>query len=144
MEARARSPTTACCCWWPWRIATLRIEVGYGLEGVLPDATARRIIDETITPLFRQRDIYGGVNAGLDRIIQVVDGEPLPPPDRQWRRPADRLVGLMPLLFFGVIVGGAVLRSPARAHRWARWPPVAQPAALVWLVSKICWARPSA
>ena len=72
----------------------VRIEVGYGLEGVLPDAIARRIIDETITPLFRQRDIFGGVSAGLSRIMQVIDGEPLPPPDRQWRRPADRISGL--------------------------------------------------
>src|SRR5690606_4593129 len=63
---------------------TLRIEVGYGLEGVLPDAIARRIIEETIKPLFRQRDIHGGINAGVERIMQVVDGEPLPPPDRQW------------------------------------------------------------
>lgn len=90
---------------------TLRIEVGDGLEGVLPDAIARRIIDETIKPLFRQQDIHGGVNAGLDRIMQVVDGEPLPPPDRRWRQPSDRIGGLLPLLFFGAIVGGGMLRA---------------------------------
>ncbi|MFO7325897.1 MAG: YgcG family protein [Pseudomonadota bacterium] len=90
---------------------TLRIEVGYGLEGVLPDAVARRIIDETIKPLFQQRDIFGGISAGLSRIMQVVDGEPLPPPDRQWRRPADRIGGLLPVLFFGVIVVGGILRA---------------------------------
>lgn len=89
----------------------LRIEVGYGLEGVLPDAIARRIIDETITPLLRQRDVFAGVSAGLSRIMQVVDGEPLPPPDPQWRRPADRIGGLLPLLFFGVLVGGGILRA---------------------------------
>jgi uncharacterized protein len=89
----------------------LRIEVGYGLEGALPDATARRIIDDTIKPLFRQGDIFGGVSAGLAQIMSVVDGEPLPPPDRQWRRPADRLSGLLPVLFFGVLIGGAVLRA---------------------------------
>ncbi len=43
----------------------LRIEVGRGLEGALPDITASRIIDETIKPLFRQGDIYGGASAGL-------------------------------------------------------------------------------
>lgn len=89
----------------------LRIEVGYGLEGVLPDAIARRIIDETITPLLRQRDVFAGVSAGLSRIMQVVDGEPLPPPDPQWRRPADRIGGLLPLLFFGVLMGGGILRA---------------------------------
>jgi uncharacterized protein len=90
---------------------TLRIEVGRGLEGVLPDAIARRIIDDTIKPLFRQGDIAGGVSAGLQQIMKVVDGEPLPPPDRKWRRPVDRLTGLAPVLFFGVLVGGAILRA---------------------------------
>ena len=56
----------------------LRIEVGRGLEGALPDATAKRIIDEFVVPAFKQRDFAGGVNAGVDRIIKVVDGEPLP------------------------------------------------------------------
>ena len=46
----------------------VRIEVGYGLEGVLPDATANRIIDEDIVPRFRSGDYYGGIDAGVDRI----------------------------------------------------------------------------
>src|SRR5688500_1386537 len=54
---------------------TLRIEVGYGLEGVLNDATASRIIREAIVPRFREGDFYGGINAGLDRIMRVIDGE---------------------------------------------------------------------
>lgn len=58
----------------------LRIEVGYGLEGALNDATAKRIISETITPRFKQGDFYGGIDAGLDVIIKVVGGEALPPP----------------------------------------------------------------
>jgi uncharacterized protein len=90
---------------------TLRIETGRGVEGVLPDAIARRIIDDTIKPLFRQGDIFGGVSAGLAQIMKVVDGEALPPPDRKWRRPVDRLSGLLPALFFGVLIGGAVLRA---------------------------------
>src|SRR5580698_774824 len=62
----------------------LRIEVGYGLEGALNDVAARRIIDEIITPKFRGGDFAGGISAGVDRIISVVDGEPLPaPPPRQ-------------------------------------------------------------
>jgi len=89
----------------------LRIEVGYGLEGVLPDAIASRIINDTIKPLFRQGDIYGGVTAGLQQIMQVVDGEPLPPPDRSWKRPADRLTGVVPVLIFGALIIGTFLRA---------------------------------
>jgi len=58
----------------------LRIEVGYGLEGALPDVTARRIIDEFIVPRFKDDDFAGGISAGVDRIIRIVDGEPLPAP----------------------------------------------------------------
>lgn len=58
----------------------LRIEVGRGLEGVVPDAVANRIIAEHITPRFKEGDIYGGINAGVDRMIRVIEGEPLPAP----------------------------------------------------------------
>jgi uncharacterized protein len=58
----------------------LRIEVGYGLEGALNDASAKRIIDETITPRFRSGDFAGGISNGVDRIIRVIDGEKLPAP----------------------------------------------------------------
>jgi uncharacterized protein len=57
----------------------MRIEVGYGLEGVLTDVTSHRIIDETVAPLFRQNRFAEGINAGVDRIIAVVgSGAPLP------------------------------------------------------------------
>ncbi|MBW7903325.1 MAG: YgcG family protein [Rhodocyclaceae bacterium] len=58
----------------------LRIEVGYGLEGALNDATAKRIVAETITPHFRDGRFYAGIDAGVGQILAVVDGEPLPPP----------------------------------------------------------------
>ncbi|MCP3394855.1 YgcG family protein [Bradyrhizobium sp. CCGB12] len=58
----------------------LRIEVGYGLEGALTDVTSRRIIDEIITPKFRTGDFAGGISDGVDRMIRVIDGEPLPVP----------------------------------------------------------------
>ena len=66
----------------------LRIEVGYGLEGVLNDATAKRIIAEDITPRFKQGDFYGGISAGVERMIKVIDGEPLPPPKARPQRAA--------------------------------------------------------
>jgi uncharacterized protein len=58
----------------------LRIEVGYGLEGVLNDATAKRIVSDVITPYFKSKDFYAGIDAGLSAIINVVEGEALPPP----------------------------------------------------------------
>ena len=58
----------------------LRFEVGRGLEGVLPDAMAKRIIDEHIVPRFKQGDFAGGIDAGVERAIKLIDGEPLPPP----------------------------------------------------------------
>jgi uncharacterized protein len=53
---------------------TLRIEVGYVLEGSLNDATSKRIISEIITPRFKQGDFSGGIKAGVDQIIRVIDG----------------------------------------------------------------------
>ena len=63
----------------------LRIEVQYGLEGVLTDALSSRIINDTIVPLFKQGDFYGGVTAGVDQMLKVIDGEPLPAPDQAWK-----------------------------------------------------------
>ena len=56
----------------------VRIEVGYGLEGQIPDAIARRIIDEVITPRFKRADFAGGLMAGVSRIEGLIlGGEPL-------------------------------------------------------------------
>lgn len=60
----------------------LRIEVGYGLEGAIPDALAKRIIDEEIVPRFKQGDFHGGIDAGTDRISKLIEGESMPPPRR--------------------------------------------------------------
>lgn len=90
----------------------MRFEVGYGLEGALPDATAKRIIDEIIAPLFREGDFSGGINAGVDRAIRVVDGEPLPEPDRQWHRGAGGgSNNALPVLIFLVFGISAFMRN---------------------------------
>lgn len=91
----------------------LRIEVGYGLEGVLNDATARRIIDEIITPKFRTGDFAGGITDGTDRILGVVDGEPLPAPKPRSDTSAsfDNLGELLPVLIIGALVVGGILRA---------------------------------
>jgi len=90
----------------------VRIEVGRGLEGVLTDALSNRILDETIKPEFRQGNFYGGIDAGLDRMMKVIQGEPLPPPEQRWQ-PGRRGRGgglLLPLVF-AVFAGSAVLRG---------------------------------
>jgi uncharacterized protein len=66
----------------------VRIEVGRGLEGDIPDLIAFRIIQEQILPRFRQGDIPGGVDAGVQSVINRIHGIDLPPPvpsgDEQW------------------------------------------------------------
>jgi uncharacterized protein len=96
---------------------TMRIEVGYGLEGALNDATAKRIIAETITPAFKQGDFYTGIKAGVDSMISVVNGEPLPAPQQQQSSQQgsggglDSLGSYVPVIFVLAIVVGGVLRS---------------------------------
>ena len=91
----------------------LRIEVGYGLEGALTDVTTKRIIDEIITPRFKVGDFTGGITAGVNQIIKVIDGEPLPAPD-EWKGNSNALDDIMeyaPFLLFGVLIFGSILRS---------------------------------
>ena len=92
---------------------TLRIEVGYGLEGVLPDAVAKRIIAETITPPFKRGNFYDGIAAGIEQMMAVIEGEPLPPP-RERSAASGNYQNYESLLFVGfmlVMVVGGVLRS---------------------------------
>jgi uncharacterized protein len=88
----------------------VRIEVGQGLEGALPDAIANRIVSETITPHFKVGDYDGGVEKGIDRIISVVNGEPLPQPDKKWER-HNGLGNMLPVLLVLVFVIKGVLQS---------------------------------
>jgi uncharacterized protein len=92
----------------------LRIEVGYGLEGSLTDVTTKRIIDEDITPKFKAGDFAGGISAGLDRMIKVIDGEPLPlpaPPHWQRENALDASALLNPFVLIGLFAAGAILRA---------------------------------
>ncbi|MFZ1811663.1 MAG: YgcG family protein [Candidatus Nitrotoga sp.] len=92
---------------------TLRIEVGYGLEGALPDAVAKRIIAETITPHFKRGNYYAGISTGIEQLLAVIEGESLPPP-RERSAISGSFQNLEPFLFIGfmlVIVVGGVLRK---------------------------------
>ncbi len=88
----------------------MRIETQYGLEGVIPDAVAKRIIVEDIAPAFKRGDFYGGIAGGVQRMIGLVDGEPLPPPREQeigWGSVEE----FFPFLVFAVVIVGGLLRS---------------------------------
>jgi uncharacterized protein len=92
----------------------LRIEVGYGLEGALTDVTTKRIIDEDITPKFKAGDFGGGVAAGVDKMVRVVDGEKLlepEPPHWQDSQSFDPSDLFNPFLIIPAIFFGGLLRS---------------------------------
>ena len=90
---------------------TLRIEVGYGLEGALNDATANRIIDEIIVPRFKRGDFYAGIESGLAAMMQVVNGEPLPPPRRAAASGQYNIESLLFIAFALVVGVGGMLRA---------------------------------
>jgi uncharacterized protein len=87
----------------------VRIETQYGLEGVIPDAVAKRIIEEDILPRFRQGDFAGGIRRGVERLVERVEGEPLPPPPpaKTGGRPAE----FLPLVAFAVLIVGRFLTA---------------------------------
>jgi len=88
----------------------VRIEVGYGLEGALPDVIANRITDQVIVPRFRQGDFAGGISEGVNRIIAVIEGEPLPAVERRSERSTEGIGSALPLLLMLVFVGSGILR----------------------------------
>jgi uncharacterized protein len=88
----------------------MRIEVGYGLEGAVPDLYAKRIISEIISPRFKQGDFYGGLDAGLNSLIGLVEGEALPAPVST-NSNGMGIMDMLPILMFGGLVTGLFLRS---------------------------------
>jgi uncharacterized protein len=89
----------------------LRIENGYGLEGVLTDAASNRIIEDTMVPLLRQGQYYAAIGAGVDQMMALIDGEQLPPPDRTWQHHSARNLNFLPFLLVAVLFGSSILRS---------------------------------
>lgn len=84
---------------------SLRIEVGYGLEGAIPDAIAKRVIEEVMLPRFREGDMAGGIEAGVDSLLDLIRGEPLPEPATAGPSGDDPLAKIVPLLFGALFVG---------------------------------------
>lgn len=90
---------------------TLRIEVGYGLEGVIPDAVAKRVVSDIIAPRFKEGDFYGGIEAGVNQLMRLVEGEPLPPPKQTAGTSGSAFDHYFPAIFIAVIIGGGLLRA---------------------------------
>ncbi len=88
----------------------LRIEVGRGLEGAIPDLYAKRIISDVIGPKFKQGDFAGGLDAGVDSLIGLVNGEALPAPENRATSVID-IGNILPMLLFGGLITGLILRS---------------------------------
>ncbi len=94
----------------------LRIEVGRGLEGAIPDALARRIIAETIAPRLREGAFGAGIEAGVTDLIRLIDGEPLPAPWHPAEAPAadtDWLALIAFAVLFGLAAARRIGRRPA-------------------------------
>jgi uncharacterized protein len=89
-----------------------RIEVARSLEGAIPDAVAKRVIQQKMGPHFRAGDYAGGLNAALDDLLPRIEQERLgvPASERPQKAPAN-LHRLLPLLAFGVVVGAGLRRT---------------------------------
>ncbi|CAN4267115.1 COG1512 Beta-propeller domains of methanol dehydrogenase type [Methylophilaceae bacterium] len=88
----------------------VRIEVGYGLEGAIPDLTAKRVINEFISPQFKQGNFYGGLDAGIDKLMGLISGEALPETKAN-STGGNAIESLLPILLFGGLISGLVLRG---------------------------------
>ncbi len=112
----------------------LRIEVGYGLEGAIPDAIAKRVIAEIITPYFKAGDYSGGIAAGVGQLIKLIDGEPLPAPTRtnQTDTSGD---SLLPFMVMGFVVGSFL--APMLGRGTASGVAGLGTAGLAWLTSGV-------
>jgi uncharacterized protein len=108
----------------------LRIEVGYGLEGALNDAVSHRIIREVIVPRFQRGDFYGGIAAGIDRMIGVVEGEPLPAAEKNFAEGGADIGQVGPAIFILALIAGTVLRA-----LFGRFPGAVAASGLIGLVA---------
>ena len=119
----------------------VRIEVAKTLEGAVPDLAAKQVIDDAITPRFKQGDFAGGLQAAADQLIARVTGEALPAPSQgsvsssgaggfDW---AD--FGIF--LFIGVPIGATVLRTMFGNKMGSLFTGGAFGAIAVWITSSV-------
>jgi len=92
----------------------MRIDVGYGLEGAIPDAVAKRIIGETLSPKFKAGDFAGGLSAAVTQMQKLIEGESLPAPAAAERAQGGFEGNIEELLVLGLtlsVVAGSILRA---------------------------------
>jgi uncharacterized protein len=112
-----------------------RIEVGYGLEGAVPDAATARIRREFMEPRFKAGDFYGGIDAGTTALITLINGEALPPPAAGAVR-EHRGVDFGHTLLIGLFVAFFLRNLFGRSRVWLRTPIGAMvTGGVVWLLA---------
>lgn len=89
----------------------MRIEVGYGLEGAIPDVIAKRMIAEIMAPHFRQGDFYGGILQATEQVMRLIKGEQLPPPQKARSAGKTQLLDMLPALLIAALVAGGIMRA---------------------------------
>jgi uncharacterized protein len=106
----------------------MRIEVGYGLEGAIPDLIAKRIIDNEISPRFRSGDFNGGVAAGANALMQAARGEykGTGTTVASRRNPGKPAIPIIFILLFFLILFSGIRRHGTMYHRqrrpyWGGW-----------------------
>ncbi len=117
----------------------VRIEVGYGLEGAIPDATSMRVIQEYLVPKFRANDYAGGITDASAALVKLIDGEPLPAPMVESRPQGDSGGGDWMFALFAAFIVAQVARGIlGRAPSLLRGVVGAGAAgAVAWLVSSL-------
>lgn len=104
----------------------MRFEVGYGLEGELPDAITKRILADVITPEFRAGDYEGGVLAGVKAVRDILEGDWKPPQRQRSKKGLSPVMAFLILFFVGFIIlglmtgggGGGGFRGGRRNDWW--------------------------
>ena len=116
----------------------VRIEVGYGLEGAIPDATSIRVIQEYLVPKFRANDYAGGIADATAALVRLIDGEPLPAPmveaPAQGNGGGDWLFALFAAFIVAQVARGIFGRAPSMLRGVAG---AAAAGGVAWLVSSL-------
>lgn len=116
---------------------TLRIEVAKTLEGAIPDLMAKRVIDQAMTPAFKQGDFAAGLDAGTAQLMALVRGEALPAPAHSTGTGGDggfQWMDWVVFLFFAAAIGGSMARA-VFGNRWGSLLTGAGTGVAAWLAT---------
>lgn len=120
----------------------MRIEVSKALEGAVPDLAAKRIIEQQMTPAFRNGDYAGGLNAAVDRLAVLIANEPMPAPSATGQMLSLDAAPWVPLgifFFVGLPIVGGVFTSIVGRRLGALASGVAAAGFTWWLTHLVSW-----